>query len=57
MVPLRDPSAGLLIPSKTWCSIGRFSQGAVLGVFASLPYDEANQIRDYGEFLSHVKQE
>jgi hypothetical protein len=55
-IPLRDPSAGVLIPSKTWCAIGGFSEGAVLAVFASLPYDEANQIRDYAEFLSLAKQ-
>jgi UDP-2-acetamido-3-amino-2,3-dideoxy-glucuronate N-acetyltransferase len=55
ILPLRDPNAGLLIPSKTWCAISQFSEGAMLAVFASLPYDEANQIRDYAEFLSVVK--
>ena len=31
-----------------------FAPGAVLAVFASQPYDEADQIRDYAEFLSIV---
>jgi hypothetical protein len=39
-IPLDDPSAGLLIPSRIWCAISQFSERAVLAVFASLPYDE-----------------
>jgi WxcM-like protein len=45
---------GIFVAPKTWCVLSRFSPGAVLVVFASHPYDEADQIRDYAEFLSIV---
>ena len=51
-ITLRDPTVGLVIAPKIWRVLSRFSEGAVLAVFASHPYDQANQIRDYAEFLS-----
>ena len=49
-ITLRDPAAGLLIEPYTWREIDQFSQGAVLMVLASEAYDEAEYIRDFGEF-------
>jgi hypothetical protein len=49
---LRDRNVGLVIAPKTWCVLSRFSEGAVLAVFASHPHDEADKIRDYVEFLA-----
>jgi dTDP-4-dehydrorhamnose 3,5-epimerase-like enzyme len=37
---------GLYIPPMIWRSLERFSSGAVALVLASLPYDEADYIRD-----------
>jgi UDP-2-acetamido-3-amino-2,3-dideoxy-glucuronate N-acetyltransferase len=51
-ITLRDPNVGLVIAPKIWRVLSRFSEGAVLAVFASHTYDPANQIRDYAEFLS-----
>lgn len=47
---LRDPRRGLLIERMTWREIDGFSQGAVCMVLASLPYDEADYIRDHDAF-------
>jgi hypothetical protein len=55
-IPLCDRSTGLLIAPITWCAISLFSHGAVLAVLASHPFDEANQIRDYAEFLAAAQQ-
>jgi UDP-2-acetamido-3-amino-2,3-dideoxy-glucuronate N-acetyltransferase len=49
---LQDRNVGLVIAPKTWCVLGRFSEGAVLAVFASHPHEEADKIRDYAEFLT-----
>jgi len=45
-------NVGLLIAPKTLCSLSHFSKDAVLAVFASHPYDVADQVGDYDEFLS-----
>ena len=50
-VPLNSPSVGLHLAPMTWRTMERFSIGSVLLVLASLPYDESDYIRDYGEFL------
>lgn len=52
---LRDPRQGVLINRLIWREMDRFSQGAVCMVLASQPYDEADYIRDYGEFLKLSK--
>lgn len=47
---LDSSAVGLYMPSMTWGSQFNYSSDAVLGVFASLPYDNADYIRDYDEF-------
>lgn len=42
--------AGLYIPSMIWREIDNFSSGSVCMVLASEPYDEADYIRDHGDF-------
>jgi len=49
---LSDPSTGLYIPPLVWGTQYEFSYDAVLSVFASLPYDYWDYVRDYEEFLS-----
>lgn len=46
-----QPNQGLVIGPMTWREMDHFSGGAVCMVLASLPYDEADYIRDYEEFL------
>jgi len=53
-IMLSGRGEGLFVAPRTWCVLSRFSPGAVLAVFASHPYDESDQIRDYAEFLSIV---
>jgi hypothetical protein len=48
---LEDPSQGLLIPPMTWRDLDSFSRGAICLVLASDPYEEADYIRDYEEFV------
>jgi hypothetical protein len=43
---------GLYIPPMIWRGLERFSSGAVGLVLASLPYDEADYIRDRDLFLA-----
>lgn len=42
--------AGLYIPSMIWREIDNFSSGSVCMVLASAPYDEADYIREHGDF-------
>jgi len=51
---LADPSIGLYVPAMLWGSQYDYSPDAVLGVFASKPYDSDDYIRDYDEFLAAV---
>jgi acetyltransferase-like isoleucine patch superfamily enzyme len=51
-VVLSDPSVGVYIPAMVWGSQFRFSPDAVLGVFASRPYEPEDYIRDYAEYLA-----
>lgn len=48
---LDSPDLGLYMPAMTWGTQYRYSADAVLLVLASLPYDDADYIRDYDEFL------
>ena len=50
-VTLDDPSMGLLLPAMVWHEMADFSPDCVLLVLADAPYDEADYIRDYDEFL------
>lgn len=52
---LRDPRRGLYISRMIWREMDAFSQGAVCMVLASHPYDEADYIRDYDEFIATTK--
>jgi hypothetical protein len=42
---------GLYVPSMIWRTLEQFAAGAVCVVLASLPYDEADYIRDRAAFL------
>ena len=50
-VVLDAPGKSVHIPAMTWGTQFNYSADAVLAVFASLPYDDADYIRDYDEFL------
>lgn len=50
-VRLDRPGIGLYMPAMTWGTQYRYSDDAVLGVFASLTYDADDYIRDYEQFL------
>ncbi len=49
---LDDPSMGLYMPAMTWGTQYDYTPDAVLAVFASRPYQDADYIRDYEEFLA-----
>jgi len=49
-VVLDDPSAGLYVHAMTWLQLERFSTGALVAVFASLPYEQDDHITDFSEF-------
>lgn len=51
-VTLDAPNLGLYMPAGLWGTQYRYSVDALLLVFASEYYDNADYIRDYGEFLS-----
>lgn len=53
-VILSSPDVGLYLPAKLWGSQRNFSSGAVLGVFASLPYDSSDYVNSYAEFLTLI---
>jgi UDP-2-acetamido-3-amino-2,3-dideoxy-glucuronate N-acetyltransferase len=48
---LDSPDVGIHMPPMIWGIQYKYSADAVLMVFASDPYDNADYIRDYGEFL------
>lgn len=48
---LDSPSHGLHMKAMTWGAQYNYSPDTVLGVFASLPYDNDDYIREYDEFL------
>lgn len=52
---LDRPDKGLYLPSMTWGIQYRYSQDAILLVFASDYYDANDYIRDYDEFFSIAK--
>jgi UDP-2-acetamido-3-amino-2,3-dideoxy-glucuronate N-acetyltransferase len=51
-VLLDSPGLGLLIPSGVWGIQYKFRPGTVLAVFASRPYEDADYVRDYDDFLT-----
>jgi UDP-2-acetamido-3-amino-2,3-dideoxy-glucuronate N-acetyltransferase len=54
-VVLDHPTIGIYVPAMVWASQFRYSSNAVLLVFASHPYDPADYIREYDEFISVVR--
>jgi acetyltransferase-like isoleucine patch superfamily enzyme len=50
-IRLDRPTVGVLVPPLVWVAHYRYTEGAVLLAFASDPWREEDQIRDYGEFL------
>lgn len=53
-VRLDSPDVALYVPSMLWGTQYRYSEDAVLGVFASHPYDADDYIREYEQFLAEV---
>ena len=52
---LDSPNKGIYLPPMIWGVQYKYSQDAVLLVFASHHYDAADYIRNYSEFLETVK--
>ena len=52
---LDRPTVGLYMPALIWGAQYNYSRDAVLVVLASHPYDAADYIEDYSEFLKLVK--
>ena len=52
---LDDPSVGLHLPRMVWGTQYKYSEDALLLVFASHPYDPGDYIRAYDEFLEERK--
>jgi acetyltransferase-like isoleucine patch superfamily enzyme/dTDP-4-dehydrorhamnose 3,5-epimerase-like enzyme len=48
---LDSPAVAVYLPPMTWGTQYKYSEDAVLLVLASAPYDPADYIRDYSEFL------
>ena len=51
-VRLDNPAVGLTLPPMIWHEMSDFSTDCVLMVLADAAYDEADYIRDYGDFLA-----
>jgi UDP-2-acetamido-3-amino-2,3-dideoxy-glucuronate N-acetyltransferase len=51
---LDSPDIGLHMPAMTWGTQYGYSPDAILGVFASRPYEDSDYIRDYSEFISEL---
>lgn len=49
-VALGDPGKGLHVGPLIWHELADFSAGAAILVLASMPYEDAEFIRDYDEF-------
>ena len=52
---LRDPRKGLYVSRMIWREMDSFSQGAVVMVLASQPFDENDYFRDYEDFRAAVR--
>jgi len=55
-VLLDSPARGLLLEPMAWHEVTCLSEGCVILVLASTPYEEADYIRDHEEFLSLGKE-
>jgi WxcM-like, C-terminal len=50
-ITLDRPDVGLYVAPMIWADLDGFTEGAVAAVLASAPYEEADYIRDYDEYL------
>jgi len=48
---LVDPHRGLYVPPMTWVHLDGFSDGAICLVLTDTPFDAADYMRDWDEFL------
>ncbi|MEH7393581.1 sugar 3,4-ketoisomerase [Bacillus sp. JJ1474] len=55
VIELNDSSVGLYIGPFIWREMFDFSEGSVLLVLASEPYDESDYIRNYDFYLEEAK--
>lgn len=55
IVELNKPMMGVYIPKMIWKDMYDFSSNSVLLVLASTHYDNAEYIRDYGEYIEIMK--
>lgn len=55
-VLLDKPHEGLYIANNMWREMYDFSNDTVLLVIASRPYDEADYIRNYDDFIKFIKE-
>ena len=51
-IRLDSPTVGLHIPAMIWGTQWKYTRDAVLLVLASHPYDSADYIREYEEYLA-----
>ena len=51
---LNRPFEGLYVPPGYWRTLDNFASGSVCMVLTSTPYDEADYVRDYDEFIRLV---
>ncbi len=51
-VSLNRSYRGLVVPNLVWRRLENFSTNAVCLILASQPYDAADYLRDYGQFLA-----
>lgn len=54
-VIIKQPNIGLLIPPMVWHEMHDFSKDCILLVLASEYYNEDDYVRDYDEFIKHIK--
>jgi hypothetical protein len=54
-VLLDSPDKGIYLPPMVWGVQYKYSEDAILLVFASHHYDASDYIRNYSEFLEEVK--
>lgn len=54
-IVLEDASFGLYLPPYVWGVQYKFKPYTMLSVYASHPYDAAEYMRDYDEFLAEIR--
>ncbi len=51
---MNEPNCAVYVPAMIWARVYNFSKDAVCLVLASAPYDPADYIRDWNEYVSAV---